>query len=92
MNNDIKNDINKDINDTNKDINDINSVRFNVYGLEENETQDRVKNQLEGVVGVKDACTSNGQNYVDIDFDNQTSVKELNNHLQNNGYKVTDIV
>jgi copper chaperone CopZ len=70
----------------------MNSVRFNVDGLEDNETQDRVKNQLEGIIGVKDVCTSNGQNYIDIAYDDQTSIPELNNHLQNNGYKVTEII
>ncbi|QHQ63219.1 hypothetical protein Ana3638_22600 [Anaerocolumna sedimenticola] len=68
------------------------SIRFNIDGLEENETQDKVRNQLEGVVGVHDVFLSKGQNYVDINFDEQTSVPELNNHLQNNGYKITDII
>ena len=68
------------------------SIRFNIDGLEENETQDRVRNQLEGIVGVHDVFLSKGQNYIDINFDEQTSVPELNNHLQNNGYKVTDII
>ncbi|WMJ87089.1 hypothetical protein [Anaerocolumna sp. MB42-C2] len=68
------------------------SIRFNIDGLEENETQDKVRNQLEGVVGVHDIFLSKGQNYVDINFDEQTSIPELNNHLQNNGYKITDII
>ena len=67
------------------------SIRFNIDGLEENETQDKVRNQLEGVVGVHDVFSSKGQNYVDINFDEQTSIPELNNHLQNNGYKITDM-
>lgn len=70
----------------------MNSIRFNIDGLEDNETQDKVKNQLEGMIGVHEVAFSNGQNYVDINFDDQTSIPELNNHLQNNGYKVTDIV
>jgi cation transport ATPase len=67
------------------------SVRLNIEGLEQNETQDRVKDQLEGIIGVHDVCVSEGQTYLSVNFDEQTSVQEINNHLQNNGYKVTDI-
>lgn len=69
----------------------MNRVRLYIEGLEQNETQDRVKNQLENVIGIKDVDLSAGQNYVDIDYDEQTSDQEINNHLQNNGYKVMDI-
>ena len=67
------------------------SVRLNIEGLQDDETQDKVRNQLEGIVGVKGVSLSAGQNYVDINYDEQTSSQEINNHLQNNGYKVTDI-
>lgn len=69
----------------------MNSIRLNIEGLNENETQDRVRNQLEGIIGVRDVLLSEGQTYVDINYDDDTSVAEINNHLQNNGYKVTDI-
>lgn len=68
----------------------MNSIRVNIEGLQENETQDRVRNQLESVIGVQDVFLSKGQNYVDINYDEQTSVAEINSHLQNNGYKITD--
>lgn len=68
----------------------MNSIRLNIEGLQENETQDRVRNQLEGIIGVKEVSLSAGQDYVDIGYDDQTSAAEINNHLQNNGYKVTD--
>lgn len=69
----------------------MNSIRINIEGLQEPETQDRVRYQLEGVIGVQDVFTSEGQTYLDIKFDEQTSVAEINSHLQNNGYKVTHI-
>lgn len=69
----------------------MNSVRLNIEGLNDDETQDRVKNQLEGIIGVQKVMLSAGQDYVDINYDDQTSSEELNNHLQNNGYKVVDI-
>ncbi len=69
----------------------MNSIRISIEGLQENETQDRVRNQLEGVIGVQDVFLSEGQTYVDINYDEQTSVPEIHNHLQNNGYKVMDI-
>jgi cation transport ATPase len=68
----------------------MNSIRFNIEGLQENETQDRVKNQLEGMIGVQRVSLSAGQDYVDINYDDQTSAAEINNHLQNNGYKIKD--
>ena len=69
----------------------MNSIRFNIEGLQENETQDRVRNQLEGMIGVQKVYLSAGQDYVDINYDDQTSAAEINNHLQNNGYKITDL-
>ena len=68
----------------------MNSIRFNIEGLQENETQDRVRNQLEGMIGIQKVYLSAGQDYVDINYDDQTSAAEINNHLQNNGYKITD--
>lgn len=69
----------------------MNNVRLNIEGLRDPETQDRVRNQLEGIVGVQKVHLSTGQNYVDINYDDQTSAAEINNHLQNNGYKVKDV-
>lgn len=68
------------------------NIRLNIDGLEDNETQDKVKKQIEGIVGVGKVNVSNGQDYVDIQFDEQTSSSEISNHLQNNGYKVTDML
>jgi copper chaperone CopZ len=65
-------------------------MRVDIDGLEFPETQDRVKNQLEGIVGVKCVELSTGKDYLEVSFDDQTSEAEINNHLQNNGYKVTD--
>ena len=67
------------------------SVRICIDGLQQMETQDKVRDQLESVIGVKNVGMSAGQTYVDVDYDDQTSDIELNNHLQNNGYKITDI-
>lgn len=69
----------------------MNSIRLNIEGLEQNETQDRVKTQLESIIGVQNVYLSSGQMYLDVDYDEQTSDKEINNHLQNNGYKVIEI-
>ncbi len=69
----------------------MNSIRLTIEGLEQNETQDRVKNQLDSIVGVQNIYLSSGQTYLDVDYDDQTSDKEINNHLQNNGYKVVEI-
>ena len=66
-------------------------VRFTIDGLEEMESQVRVRDQLEGIVGVRAVSISEGQNYVDINYDDQTSIAEIHNHLQNNGYKVLDL-
>lgn len=68
------------------------NIRLNIDGLEDNETQDKVKNQLEGIVGVSKVNLSAGQDYVDVQFDEQTSAMQINSHLQNNGYKVTDLL
>jgi copper chaperone CopZ len=69
----------------------MNSVRLNIEGLEENETQGRVKDQLEGIIGVKGVFVSSGQDYVDIKYNDETTIAEINSHLKNNGYKVMDI-
>lgn len=65
-------------------------VRLNIEGLQINETQDKVRNQIDGMLGVMDVKLSEGQDYVDITFDEQTSAQEIHNHLQNNGYKIFD--
>jgi len=67
------------------------SIRINIAGLEQMETQDKVRDQLESVIGVQNVGMSAGQTYVDVDYDDQTSDIDLNNHLQNNGYKIMDI-
>ena len=67
------------------------SIRINIAGLEQMETQDKVRDQLESVIGVLNVGMSAGQTYADVDYDDQTSDIELNNHLQNNGYKIMDI-
>ncbi len=67
------------------------NVRLTIEGLQFNETQDRVKSQLEGIVGVRNVFLSEGQDYLEVNYDEQTSAQEINNHLQNNGYKVVDI-
>jgi len=72
-------------------INKMNRIRFNIEGLEQPETMERVKNQLEGIIGVQGVSLSEGQTYVDVNYNDDTSHIEINNHLQNNGYKVTDI-
>lgn len=67
------------------------NVRLTIEGLQFNETQDRVKSQLEGIIGVRNVFLSEGQVYLEVNYDEQTSAQEINNHLQNNGYKVVDI-
>lgn len=68
------------------------NARINIEGLEFNETQDRVKSQLEGMIGIQDVSLSEGQNYVDLVYDEQTSASEIDSHLKNNGYKVIHIL
>lgn len=68
----------------------MNRIRLNIDGLEQPETQDRVRDQLENIIGVQNVSLSEGQNYVDINYDEQTSNAEIHNHLQSNGYKVLD--
>lgn len=69
----------------------MNHIRLNIEGLEQAETQDKVRNQLDNIIGVQEVNLAAGQTYIDIDYDEQTSEAEINNHLQNNGYKTTDI-
>lgn len=64
------------------------SIRLNIEGLEQKETQDKVRNQLESLKGVQDVCLSIDETFVDVNYDEQTSDAEINNHLQNNGYKI----
>lgn len=88
------NNITRGINETSSNSNSmhLNNVRLNIEGLEFEETQNRVKNQLEELVGVQKVDMSAGQTYVDINHDEQTTVSEISSHLQNNGYKVTEII
>jgi len=67
------------------------NARISIEGLQQIETQDKVRDQLESIVGVKSVGLSAGQTYVDVTYDDQTSDIELNNHLQNNGYKIMDL-
>lgn len=67
------------------------NLRLYVEDLELPETQERVKNQLDGIVGVSKVELSAGQDYVDVTFDDQTSSGEIHSHLQNNGYKINTI-
>ncbi|OPJ59643.1 heavy-metal-associated domain-containing protein [Clostridium oryzae] len=66
----------------------MNRIRLNIEGLQENETQDKVRKQLENLSGIQDVFLSKGQTYVDINYDDRTSIEEINSHLQNNGYKI----
>lgn len=75
---------------TERGKNIMDSIKFSIAGLEQTETQDRVRNQLEGVIGVRNVSLSEGQDYVVIDYDEQTSLEEIHSHLQNNGYKILD--
>lgn len=68
------------------------SVRLDIEGLNEKETQDKIKNQLEGIIGVQDIFLSAGQTYLNVNYDERTTEKEIHSHLQNNGYNVANIV
>lgn len=64
------------------------SVRLNIDGLEEKETQGKVVHQLEGIIGVQDVCLSMDETFLEVAYDEATSEPEIINHLQNNGYKI----
>lgn len=64
------------------------NIRLEIEGLEEKETQERVRKQLEGMEGVWDVCMSREEKCVDVSYDDRTSDAEIHNHLQNNGYKI----
>lgn len=64
------------------------SIKLNIEGLEEKETQDKVRDQLVGLRGVKEVGISTDESFVDVIYDDQTSDAEISNHLQNNGYKI----
>lgn len=66
-------------------------VRLNIEGIEKRETQDRVKSQLDGVIGIQEVFMSTDKPYLNVDYDEQTSEMEIRNHLQNNGYKINDM-
>ena len=66
------------------------SERIIIEGLQQMETQDKVRDQLESIIGVKSVGLIAGQTYVDVVYDEETSDIEINNHLQNNGYKIMD--
>lgn len=69
----------------------MNYMRVNIDGLEFPETQEKVKDQLDGIIGIKNIDLSTGKDYLEVGYDDQTSEAEIRNHLQNNGYKVTDV-
>ena len=65
------------------------TTRFNINGLELEETQTKVRNQLESMNGVYSTLFSAGQDYVDINYDDeQITPSDLSGHLQKNGYKI----
>lgn len=64
------------------------SVRLNIDGLEEKQTQVKVVNQLEGIIGVQDVSLSMDESFLEVAYDDETSEPEIINHLQNNGYKI----
>lgn len=66
----------------------MNSIRLNIEGLQEKETQDKVRNQLEGMIGVQELSLSIDETCFEVNYDEHTSEAEIYNHLQNNGYKI----
>lgn len=65
------------------------NIRLIIDGLEEKETQKKVRKQLTGIIGVKDAYANNDELILTVNYDERTSEAEIINHLQNNGYKAT---
>ena len=63
-------------------------IRLNIDRLVEKETQNRVINQLDGIVGVQDINLSDDEKSLEVYYDEQTSEEKINSHLKNNGYKI----
>ena len=64
------------------------STRLCVDGIVDQETQDRVIHQLYSMNGIKEAQLSSDKIAIEVIYDEQTTSEEINNHLQNNGYKI----
>lgn len=64
------------------------STRLHIDGLQQKETQVKVINQLDGIIGVQDVNLSNDEKSLEVYYDEHTSEDEINSHLQNNGYKI----
>lgn len=63
-------------------------ISLDIEGLEEKETLNKVRHQIKGIVGVKDAYLNTIETLLKVSYDERTSEAEIKNHLQNNGYKV----
>ncbi|MPW24316.1 hypothetical protein GC105_00720 [Alkalibaculum sp. M08DMB] len=63
-------------------------IRLNIDGLVQKETQVRVIDQLDGIIGVQDLNLSDDEKFIEVYYDDQTSEDAINSHLQNNGYKI----
>lgn len=63
-------------------------IRLSIDGLQQKETQDKVINQLDGIIGVQDLNLSMDEKSLEVYYDEQTSEDEIHSHLQNNGYKI----
>jgi cation transport ATPase len=63
-------------------------LSLDIEGLEEKETLNKVRHQVKGIVGVKDAYLNTIETQLKVSYDERTSEAEIINHLQNNGYKV----
>ena len=59
-----------------------------IEGIVDKETQDRVIHQLYSMNGIRDAQLSGDKKAIEVIYDEQTSSEGINNHLQNNGYKI----
>ncbi|RBP57956.1 hypothetical protein DES36_12628 [Alkalibaculum bacchi] len=63
-------------------------TRLCIDGIVDKETQDRVIHQLYNMNGIREAQLSSDKQAIEVIYDEKTSSEEINNHLQNNGYKI----
>lgn len=63
-------------------------TRLCIDGIVDKETQDRVMHQLYSMNGIREAQLSSDKQAIEVIYDEQVSSEEINNHLQNNGYKI----
>ncbi|WP_303864866.1 hypothetical protein [Alkalibaculum bacchi] len=63
-------------------------TRLCIDSIVDKETQDRVIHQLYGMNGIREAQLSSDKKAIEVIYDEQISLEEINNHLQNNGYKI----